>query len=387
MSQLLNAFDAWLQDGSDVAALTMQQWLEPVEGKDGIIFPPTYPIEKDTAGYNIDRIDGFSVCQIDSVGSQANRMEPIFLREPYSKLVPQVIIKATVDGKEKRIHLLQAGHRAADAIVRFSTLNPQLYKAFQAIRDTGDASLLARIAPTSLVFGAWDSRATQTKLPRVVRSVIRAFGVRELHRSAQYSTIAGELLEGPDVAVTTKGVKAELGLAHVPSVRAHGGIQVMRDIRRDATLNLVVIRSLAAGPDDHDGTLALRRYTLGLALVSLSYEQDFSLREGCQLVPDEKRPSEWNLVRHNGSRTTTVLTHTQAIDYATEVAKTFGVGQGISGEFNSTLANKIQELPEKERKALLRKGSVTLDAIEGLKKGKGKGKSGHGSSADEGGSE
>lgn len=385
MNQLLNTFDSWLHDGSEIAALTMRQCLEPVEGKEGVIFPPTYPIEKDAAGYNIDRINGFSVCQIDSVGSQANRMEPIFLREPYSKLVPQVVIKATVDGKEKRIYLLQAGHRAADAIVRFSTLSPQLHEAFQAIKDTGDASLLARIAPTSLVFGAWDSRATQTKLPRVVRSVIRAFDVRELHRSAQYSTIAGELLEGPDVAVTTKGVKAELGLAHVPSVKTHGGIQVMGDIRRDATLNLVAIRSLAAAPDDQEGTLALRRYTLGLALVSLSYQQDFSLREGCQLVPDEKRPSEWNLVRHNGSRTTTVLTHTQAIDYATEAAKAFGVGQGTTGEFNSALANKIQEIPEKERKALLRKGPVTLDAIEGLKKGKGKGKSGQGSSADEGG--
>ena len=35
-------FDAWLNDNSDAAALTMRQWLESVEGKDAVIFPPTY---------------------------------------------------------------------------------------------------------------------------------------------------------------------------------------------------------------------------------------------------------------------------------------------------------------------------------------------------------
>src|ERR671924_327065 len=105
-------FDKWLKDDSEVAALVMRQWLEPVEGKDAIVFPPTYPIDQNKAGYNIDRwADGSSVCQIDSVGSQANRMEPIFKREGYKHLVPQAIIRA--DNRE--VHLLDAGHRAADA--------------------------------------------------------------------------------------------------------------------------------------------------------------------------------------------------------------------------------------------------------------------------------
>jgi hypothetical protein len=71
-------FDEWLKDDSDVAALVMRQWLEPVEGKDAVIFPPTYARpermrEEDWLGYNIDPLnDGSGVCQIDSVGSQAN---------------------------------------------------------------------------------------------------------------------------------------------------------------------------------------------------------------------------------------------------------------------------------------------------------------------------
>jgi len=214
----LNQFDEWLKDDGNVVAVVLREWFIPVEGRDSIIFPPTYPIEAKAAGYNIDRFnDGSSVCQIDSVGSQANRMEPVFKREKYKHLVPQVTVRAG----ERDINLLDAGHRAADAIVRFSTLGPKLHQAFQACQNSGNAEPLAKIAPTSIVFGSWDSRATQAKIPRIVRSVIRAFNVRKLHRSAQYSTIAGEILEEGEAKVATEGAEAELGLAHVPAVLAH----------------------------------------------------------------------------------------------------------------------------------------------------------------------
>lgn len=36
-------------------------------------------------------------------------------------------------------------------------------------------------------FGAWDSRDTQAKLPRLVQSVIRAWDVDQLKRSARYT--------------------------------------------------------------------------------------------------------------------------------------------------------------------------------------------------------
>ncbi len=193
----LDQYDDWLKDGSEAAALVMRQWLEPVEGKDAVIFPPTYAKPermRDEAwtGYNIDRFDdGTSVCQIDSVGSQANRMEPVFKTKPYDELVPQIVIKVG----DREVHLLDAGHRAADAIVRFSDLAASLEDAFKAVRS-GDAEKLAKIAPTSLVFGAWDSRTTQVKLPRVVRSVIRAFKVKSLHRSAQYIPVVEYVDEG-----------------------------------------------------------------------------------------------------------------------------------------------------------------------------------------------
>ena len=64
----LNQFDDWLKDDSDVAALVMRQWLEPVEGKDAIIFPPTYAKpegmkDEDWPGYIIDDFnDGSKRC-------------------------------------------------------------------------------------------------------------------------------------------------------------------------------------------------------------------------------------------------------------------------------------------------------------------------------------
>lgn len=377
--QVLEQFDDWLADESSVAALVMRQWLEPVEGKDAVIFPPTYAKpertkEEDWLGYNIDRFeDASSVCQIDGVGSQANRMGPIFKRDPYSKLVPQIVIRAGAGTQE--VHLLDAGHRAADAIVRFSTLGPKLHEAFLAYRIDGNAELLAKIAPTSIVFGSWDSRATQAKLPRMVRSVIRAYNIKTLHRSAQYSTIAGEILEGGDAEVTAKGAKAELGLAHVPAAWTHGGVQVLGEIRRDAILNLVAVRAVAGS--DADSALTLRRYLFGLALVSFIAPMDTFLREGCELVPDSKRASEWKLVKHNGERKDITVTHDQALIFATEAATKFSVSElKEPGVFDSGLANAVMELSEQDRKKLLKQGPVTKEAIEALKKKpKGKDKS------------
>lgn len=376
--QVLKQFDDWLKDDSMVAALTMRQWLEPVEGKDAVIFPPTYAKpertrEEDWLGYNIDRFDdGSSVCQIDSVGAQANRMEPIFGREPYNKLVPQIVITAGTGAQE--VSLLDAGHRAADAIVRFSTLGPKLHEAYLAYRNDGNAEPLAKIAPTSIVFGSWDSRATQAKLPRLVRSVIRAYNVKTLHRSAQYSTVAGEILEGGDAEVTTKGPKAELGLAHVPAAWAHGGVQVLGEIRRDAILNLTAVRAVA-GANGSDA-LTIRRYLFGLALVSFTAPLNTFLREGCELVLDPKRAAEWKLVKQSGERHDLTITHDQALAFTKEAATKFGVSEPKEpAVFDSGLASTVMALNEQDRKKLLKQGPVTKEAIEEWKKKpKGKGK-------------
>src|SRR5262249_20896599 len=147
--------------------------VETVEGDEGIIYPPTYA----DIGYNIDTLSsGTKVALIDSVGSQANRMEPIFKAasngqpgNPLDDRVPQIEIvlhsEEPKDGdkkgkkekeqgtqqpyKEKR-SILDLAHRSADAVVQSSPgLVDEVSEAFKVLRQSGDAGPLCALAPTS----------------------------------------------------------------------------------------------------------------------------------------------------------------------------------------------------------------------------------------------
>lgn len=333
----LTRFDSWIKT-DEMAALVIREHLEPVEGPDGVLFPATYAAAEDKkifpGGYNIDPPEGdTNVCLVDSVGSQANRIEPIFSKQDYAHLVPQVFVKAG----DKSVSLLEAGHRAGDALVRCTPLQKELQDAFKAVLK-GNAEPMARIAPTSLVFGVWDSRDTQAKLPRLVSSTIRAFNVRRLKRSAQYNPstdyIGDKLLED----TTDKAMKdayAERGFVHVPATGSHGGVIATGGVRRDATLSLAALRLLTAL--DEQGTLALRRYILGLSLVAFTSNAATYLRQGCNLVPSEK-PREFKLVHSNGQREPLTLTLSDSLAFATMAANAFAIGKGREVTFDPKLA-------------------------------------------------
>lgn len=331
MSEILKKFDTWLTDAGP-AALVIREHLMPVEGHDGVLFPATFAASEDKkfpGGYNIDEFPpGKYICLIDSVGSQANRIEPLFVQQDYAGLVPQIVVKAG----DKRVNLLEAGHRAGDAIVRCSVLQDDLQKAFKSVQK-GDAEPLARIAPTSLVFGVWDSRDTQAKLPRLIASTIRAFDIQKLTRSAQYipatEYIAQGLLEDSDDK-KTRDAYAERGFVHVPASGSHGGVVAMGGLRRDATLHLAALRLLSAKEDKkdqekNDRTLVLRRYLLGLALTAFTHSPSGYLRQGCNLVLDPDKKREFMEVYSDGRRVGTMLTHSEAIAYAKVAAKAFGI--------------------------------------------------------------
>lgn len=369
MSSDVRQYDEWLADDGDTAAVVLRQWFQPVEGEKAVVFPPTYAKpesvrDSDWSGYNIDRLpDGTTVCLMDSVGSQANRMETIFKREVYRDLVPQI----TIQVKENAVNLLDAGHRAADAVARFSSLAGELDEAFKAVQK-GNAVPLARIAPTSIVFGAWDSRATQVKLPRVVRSVIRAYRVTPLHRSAQYIPPIDYIAEGvlalEDPQKHQQSL-SELGLSHAPATWTHGGVQMADDdsIRRDASLNLSAVRALRADGRDEE-TLKLRRYILGLAMVGFTAPTDSSLREGCQLVPSHARKSEWETVQHDGTRKAWNATHAQVLEFARAAARDFGVADARTVDFDSRKATSEVTKSKQERKKAGRKGGTDAEPVE-----------------------
>ena len=321
-------------DRAGPVALTLRQTLLPVEGGDAVIFPPTYA----GIGYNIDTLaDGTRVATVDSVGAQANRMEPVFEEEPYAALVPQVTIAY---GNDRSISILQAGHRLGDALIRSTTLAEEANAAFTTFLDTGDAAAIARLAPTSLVFGVWDSRDTQAKLPRIVQSVVRAWDVDELTRSAQYNPpvdyAALEVFsdaEQQKQAGNTKSPLAQRGFVHVPATGEHGGIVVHGEIRRTVTVNLVALRRL--GGDDGP---ALRRYVLGLALVAATAPLDGFLRQGCLLTPDPDEPASWAAVGRDGARETLALDADAALAFAQDAAAAFGVRESRTVPFDKALA-------------------------------------------------
>lgn len=359
---ILQRFDHWLKEDATAVALVGRQYLLPVEGKDAVIFPPTYAppegFRGEWPGYNIDTFpDGTSVCLIDSVGSQANRLEPMFKFAPYKDLVPQVVVKlASKTGEELEINLLDAGHRAADALVRYSELATELRGAFTALAK-GNATPLAKLAPTSLVFGVWDSRGTQVKASRILRSVIRAYNVRLLHRSATYippinyeeKGILDELLEKVE-----RDRRAQEGLVHNPASWSHGGVQVLGEIRRDILSNLAEVRILKGSSPEE--TLALRRYLLGLSLVAFTAWPEPNLREGCELVLDPDKPPVSEEVHRDGKRHPVTLSHEDALTYARQAALAFGVkSEPVFARF---LAAKVVEALKKSKEERKKAGQA-----------------------------
>jgi CRISPR-associated protein Csb1 len=336
------------------AALVMLDDLVPVEGAGAPFFPPTYASgDNFPGGYNIDGDGAESVCLVDSVGAQANRIEPLFKNDPYASLVPQIVVQAG----EVAVNLLDAGHRAGDAIVRCSSLREELQTAFRALL-TGNAVPLARVAPTSLVFGVWDSRDTQAKAPRILASTIRAFDVQRLRRSAQYNPaidyVGVGVVDEPSETAAKK-MLSERGFLHVPASASHGGIVARGGIRRAATLSLAALNLLHAG-GDREQTAILRRYILGLALVAFTANASGYLRQGCNLVldGDKTEPRRSLEVYPSGARKPFSLTHDAAVAFARDAAKAFGVGESRTVPFDEDVAKT--ELTPENKKPKAKKG-------------------------------
>ena len=383
MSEVISA---WADGVRGPVALHLKQRLLPV-GEDGVIYPPTYA----DIGYNIDTLsDGTRVALIDSVGSQANRMEPIFKSEPYSGLVPQIEIELHTNGEggergvEKR-SLLDLAHRGADAVVRASpTLSPIVTKAFDALRR-GNAGPLCRVAPTSLVFGVWDSRGeSNEKRPRLVRSIIRAWDVEPLHAAAQFNSVWKALDDEQQTGLKEeeakkgKAKRSDVGLADAPATfrkvstsygakvpevrdgapnperRVLGGVLVNGRIERDVTVNLIALRALGGASEKE--TRSIRRYLLALTLIAATTDIELFLREGCLLrFADRDR---WNEVPRRGEPTPVDLASDNArqnlLDYAQEAVEPFKkdwlAGEELTHRFDLATAKKLlAKKPEDEQ--------------------------------------
>lgn len=166
------------------AAIRLRQRLLPEGGPGDKVFPPTF------AGgvycWETRRIEGSAVpcVLLDSVASQANRLEEALADAVDRKLIDLPRLVVQFDGELAnvgKISTLAAPHRVFDAIFRDSTLagmpffKSPLYLKLTAC-NVRDATDLFSHAPTALLFGCWDSTGAAgglgNKFARAVTSEI-----------------------------------------------------------------------------------------------------------------------------------------------------------------------------------------------------------------------
>lgn len=329
-------FDEWdklLDEKKGPAAIVLRERLRPAAGPRTPIAPPTFaPSGQGESSFHVDGDDPRDFpaiqqaaregrianrCTIDSIPSQANRMESA-LHEFEGKEIPKV----TLDGvKHGKMSLLEVGHRVADAAVWCSTGYDDFRKAIEAFVQ-GDAAPLGKLAPTSLVFGYWDSRGeTGAKARRLVRSEILAENVVRLTRRSQYwASVDPEASEElkkalEDAKSQTRGgeakdVGSQLGFRDAPA-SGLGGVIAYGDIVRTAILSLTGLRNLvvrSGGEVNGDETTKLRRYLFSLMLAAgQTPTGGWDLREGCLLVQQRRKDGDqevpdatWKLIYHDG---------------------------------------------------------------------------------------
>jgi CRISPR-associated protein Csb1 len=308
------------------AAFRLTLKLEAVSPK---VFPPTY--EGGKYATEERNINGQRVpcVLLDSVPSQANRME-LALQDAHDGSevkLPLVAVdfSAVENPGVPKITSLQAPHRIADAILRDSTIpngkKPTKFRESPIGKEldqlsTAYATPLLQYAPHCLVFGMWDSTGPRgglgVKFARAIVSEIigvNAVGGRKTSSRIDPLNIrvnSGKLFEArgggwtlnEENAVKEKGKSVPLGKDGKPSEANHsnvtptisdGGFTI--DYAEQTTvLSLPALRRLrfpakAGERSTPEGDVAARAYlaALGLLGATLAAEAGYDLRSRCIL--------------------------------------------------------------------------------------------------------
>ena len=318
---------------------------QPAGGPGDKVFPPTY----DGGSYATEPryIDGEEVpcVLLDSVQSQANRMETALLEEREAGRAPLPVITVDFSGddlpKPFRVTSLEAPHRIADALLRDSELEGVMFrqsgpgKRLDTV-DVRNAAALFELCPTALIFGMWDSTGPRggsgVKFQRALVSEIVGLHAKQGRRTssrldpAQISSNAGPLYMGPDNSWTlnpdealkergnplrynrggasgTPGNPSKANHGNVTPTIANGGFTISKAVQT-TVLSLPALRRLrfplnGTGPDPQVD-LAARTALAAQALfaATLVREQGADLRSRCLLYATA--PVIWKLLDRPG---------------------------------------------------------------------------------------
>ncbi len=347
----------------NTAAIRHKIRLTPAEGPGGKIFPPThvggiYAWEQRRLAD--DKI--VNTVLLDSVQSQANRMEQALLRAYQAGQLKLPMIQMDFSEKFPDVGIittLDAPHRIADAIFRESKFEERRFRDSEIGQafissTTRNATGLFRYCPHALIFGVWDSGNLEGKGGnRFQRAVVSEIvGINAEAGVRTRSRIDPLILSNPDLYQTPDGgwtifpdqaekdeknnpkkygkKLSELNLGNVtPDLVRYGGDRPIRtkneQIRLDdvlaggVTLDYAVqtwVLSLSAlrrlsfpvkGNKRSEIELnnAARMVLAALALAGFCHmqEQGYDLRSRCLLVPENGIPS-FEMIGNDGKSET-----------------------------------------------------------------------------------
>ncbi len=202
--------------GTAVAFKSRMEY-EPAGGKGDKIFPPTYNDGKNGGKYATEKKvlpnepEPVDCVLIDSVQSQANRMELALLQAWRQKSIPLPVITVDFNGtdmmKTIKITSLEAPHRIVDALLRDSLLGDAPFRKSSLGQrlddvDANNATALFELCPTALVFGIWDSTGPRggggSKFARtMVSEIVGAHAVMGVRTSSRIDPAQIRLEAGP----------------------------------------------------------------------------------------------------------------------------------------------------------------------------------------------
>lgn len=317
----------------DAVAIRGTATLEPAGGPGDKIFPPTHAVDdkdrsKAGAKYALEtrRIGGQDVTcvLIDSVQSQANRMEEALesLWVDNQIALPVVSVDfSSVAPEVGRVSSLTAPHRIADALLRDSLLDGELFRLSKLGKSFSDASTrnataLFKVCPTGLVFGLWDSTGPKgglgAKFQRVLVSEIVGINVdigsktesridpvtngktdldlyKPSSRDEMWTLDPAQALteNGQPVKVGKKekaGKPSAVVLGNIaPSIDSVSGGVTIDEAKHTVVLSLASLRRLGFTVGAKEARTVLA--ALGLLAVFAAESRGHDLRSRCLLVP------------------------------------------------------------------------------------------------------
>lgn len=389
----------------DTVAIRGTATLEPAGGPGDKIFPPTHAVDdknkKPGAKYAFEtrRIGGQAVTcvLIDSVQSQGNRMEEALQALWADKKIALPVVSvdfSSVAPEVGRVTSLTAPHRIADALLRDSLLNGQLFRLSDIGKSftdasTKDATALFKVCPTGLVFGLWDSTGPKgglgAKFQRALVSEI--VGINAAPGSKTASRIdplnilkkAADIYEAQDdnerwttntedakknekgepIKFGKEGKLSEVNHGNVtPSIDSVAGGVTIDEARHTVVLSLAALRRLgfATGADEARTVLA----ALGLLAVFAAESRGHDLRSRCLLVPKKECALKLEAVRRDGETSPLELNLEAAIKLYNDAVA--ALPQDM--KFEMAKGEPLAELTPSPKLADLVKRSRELAAVE-----------------------